>query len=457
MVSSQTYLPPSIATPVVSNTYLPPASIATPVVSNTYLPPTPVVSNAYLPPATVTKTYVPSAYNAISYARPLSKIATYTPTSNIVSVPAVSKVAYGYPNIATKYISSAVSPAISSTYSAGHYGHASPAYTSYSSPVVSQYAVTPTAASLGLHSAGVKYASANLGYAAVSPAPAISKTYVSSPAVSSAYLSNNLGYAAHGYSSLGVANVAAVTPVTKYDSSAPAYSAYGAHSAGVKYASANLGYAAVSPAISKTYVSSPAVSSAYLSNNLGYSAPGYSSLGVSNVAAVAPVTKYVSSAPAVSTSYISSPVVKQIASPLLTRYDASPSYGYASHLGVSNVAAVAPVTKYVSSAPAVSTSYVSSPTVQQIASSYGAYGASPSVGYASHLGTKYVSSPGIATYGSKVAYAGSYAPAVSSSYIPRPVVSAAAYAPAVKQVSYATNPLLGAGIYGTGVHASHLQ
>lgn len=66
-------------------------------VTKSYLPPPPVITKSYLPPI-----------GPVSYTAPVAKIATYTPTTNIVSIPAVKSVEYQYPKISTGYQAASV-------------------------------------------------------------------------------------------------------------------------------------------------------------------------------------------------------------------------------------------------------------------------------------------------------------------------------------------------------------
>lgn len=75
-----------------------PVSYAQPVITKSYLPPVAPVS--YAAPV-VAKSFVP-AVNQYAYTAPLSKVATYTPTSNILTVPAIKTVAY--PKITPGYL-----------------------------------------------------------------------------------------------------------------------------------------------------------------------------------------------------------------------------------------------------------------------------------------------------------------------------------------------------------------
>lgn len=87
--------------------YAAPAIQPAPIITKSYLSSSPVITKSYLPPiATVapviTKSYLPPV-NQFAYTAPISKVATYTPTTNIVSIPAVKTVDYQYPKISTGY------------------------------------------------------------------------------------------------------------------------------------------------------------------------------------------------------------------------------------------------------------------------------------------------------------------------------------------------------------------
>lgn len=92
------------SSPVVTKSFLP---------TNSYLPPAPVITKSYLSPAPVA-TVGPYPYASVapvitkSYLPPLSKVATYTPTSNIVSIPAVKSLEYQYPKVSTGYHAASV-------------------------------------------------------------------------------------------------------------------------------------------------------------------------------------------------------------------------------------------------------------------------------------------------------------------------------------------------------------
>lgn len=111
------------SSPVVTKSFLPSA----PIVTNSYLPPAPVITKSYLPPVgtvapytpytpytpyasvapVITKSYLPPV-GPVGYTAPLSKVATYTPTSNIVSIPAVKSLEYQYPKVSTGYHAASV-------------------------------------------------------------------------------------------------------------------------------------------------------------------------------------------------------------------------------------------------------------------------------------------------------------------------------------------------------------
>lgn len=79
--------------PVITKSYLPPIANVASYPAVTPIPPiasvAPVITKSYLPPV-----------SQVAYTAPLSKVATYTPTSNIVSIPAVR---YSYPKYSTGY------------------------------------------------------------------------------------------------------------------------------------------------------------------------------------------------------------------------------------------------------------------------------------------------------------------------------------------------------------------
>lgn len=104
------------SSPVVTKSFLPSA----PIVTNSYLPPAPVITKSYLPPVAtaapypyasvapvITKSYLPPV-GPVAYTAPLSKVATYTPTSNIVSIPAIKSLEYQYPKVSTGYHAASV-------------------------------------------------------------------------------------------------------------------------------------------------------------------------------------------------------------------------------------------------------------------------------------------------------------------------------------------------------------
>lgn len=97
--------------------------VSAPVITKSYvhpsvIPPTPVYTKAYLPPPiaapvasvapVITKSFL-RPVNQFAYTAPLSKVATYTPTSSLVSIPAAVKtVDYSYPKITTGYHASSL-------------------------------------------------------------------------------------------------------------------------------------------------------------------------------------------------------------------------------------------------------------------------------------------------------------------------------------------------------------
>lgn len=90
---TKSYVTPA---PIITKSYLPPiAPIAT--VAPAYASVTPAITKAYLPPV-----------SQLAYTAPLSKVATYTPTSSIVSIPAVKSVAYQYPKYTAGYQAASV-------------------------------------------------------------------------------------------------------------------------------------------------------------------------------------------------------------------------------------------------------------------------------------------------------------------------------------------------------------
>lgn len=135
--------------PVATKAYLPPVkhvSYAAPVITKSYLPPVtptytaPVVTKSFLPPVTYTgklinwRILMHDIYwiliilkkNCI-FTAPLSKVATYTPTSSVLAVPAVKTVAY--PRVTPRYLPPAPKLTINT-----------PLYTA---PVVTKYASAP--------------------------------------------------------------------------------------------------------------------------------------------------------------------------------------------------------------------------------------------------------------------------------------------------------------------------
>lgn len=96
--------------PVITKSYV------SPVIPSA-IPPTPIYTKAYLPPIAapvasvapvITKSFL-RPVNQYAYTAPLSKVATYTPTSSLVSIPAAVKtVDYSYPKIATGYHASSL-------------------------------------------------------------------------------------------------------------------------------------------------------------------------------------------------------------------------------------------------------------------------------------------------------------------------------------------------------------
>lgn len=97
-----------ISAPLITKSYvsaaIPSAIQPAPVYTKAYLPPigpvasvAPVISKSYLRPI-----------NQFAHTSPLSKVPTYTPTSSLVSLPAVKTVDYSYPKITTGYHASSV-------------------------------------------------------------------------------------------------------------------------------------------------------------------------------------------------------------------------------------------------------------------------------------------------------------------------------------------------------------
>lgn len=90
-----------VSAPVITKSYLSPAIPS-------IVAPTPAYTKAYLPPIAapvapvITKSYI-RPVNPIAYTAPLSKVATYTPTSSLLSIPAVKTVDYSYPKISSGY------------------------------------------------------------------------------------------------------------------------------------------------------------------------------------------------------------------------------------------------------------------------------------------------------------------------------------------------------------------
>lgn len=119
----------------------------------TSVTPAPIIKQAYYSAPVVTKTFTPQV-TQLSYAAPLSKVATYTPTSNIVAIPAVKQIDYQYPKITsgylppapitTKYVSS---PAVGYVSNHANVAISSPGYTlnapAYAAPIVTKYATSP--------------------------------------------------------------------------------------------------------------------------------------------------------------------------------------------------------------------------------------------------------------------------------------------------------------------------
>lgn len=98
-----------VSAPVITKSYVSP-------VYPSAIPPTPVYTKAYLPPIApvasvapvITKSFL-QPVNQLAYTAPLSKVATYTPTSSLVSIPAAVKtVDYSYPKITTGYHASSL-------------------------------------------------------------------------------------------------------------------------------------------------------------------------------------------------------------------------------------------------------------------------------------------------------------------------------------------------------------
>lgn len=98
------------SSPVITKSYVP----AAPVIAKTYVPSPHIITKSYLPPVgpsiapVITKSYLPPV-SQVAYTAPLSKVATYTPTNNIVPIPVVKSFDYSYPKIATGYQAASVS------------------------------------------------------------------------------------------------------------------------------------------------------------------------------------------------------------------------------------------------------------------------------------------------------------------------------------------------------------
>lgn len=427
----------------------------------------------------ITKTYLPPPTAAFGYTAPLSKIATYTPTSNIVSIPSVNKVAvsaYDYPRIAigapavTKVVSS---PAISTAYAAGpafSQFSVSPTIASrvaYTSPFVKTYATSPSVATY----------TSNLGYSTqkILSAPAVANvisspavaTYASSPAISQYSVSPTLVPPSY-VSSPGRVAIGSTLGIT---------GGYIAPAAKVAYSSPAVSHLSVSPAVSSSYISAGrlAYSSPVLGSTYGLSgiAPAVRKIAAapaisSTYGVVSPSVATYSSAPAVSTSYVSTPIkqVSYASQPLLTRYAAAPAI---STLGAGGISA----TRYVSSpgitthltAPAITAQYTSQPL---------AYTSSAGLAQSYLATSPKIVSPSYASPISQYAasYAASPAPVVTS-YASSPAIAAYSTGLGAKQISVTGNPLLtgsyltgglGSGIIGTqpgiavssGLHASSL-
>lgn len=103
-----------VSAPIITKSYV---SQAAPVLTKSYISSPPIYTKSYISPVTpvapvasiapvITKSYLPPI-SQIAYTAPLSKFATYTPTSNIVSIPGVKS--YAYPKIATGYVFNRIS------------------------------------------------------------------------------------------------------------------------------------------------------------------------------------------------------------------------------------------------------------------------------------------------------------------------------------------------------------
>lgn len=101
-VITKSYLPP---TPIVTKSYLPPVAPVAPIATVApYAAVTPVAPIASVAPV-ITKSYLPPV-SPVAYSAPVvAKVATYTPTSNIVSIPSVN---YQYPKYSTGYQAASV-------------------------------------------------------------------------------------------------------------------------------------------------------------------------------------------------------------------------------------------------------------------------------------------------------------------------------------------------------------
>lgn len=108
--------PASVVKQIVSAPLITKSYVSSPIIPSA-IPPTPVYTKAYLPPIAapvasvapvITKSFL-RPVNQYAYTAPLSKVATYTPTSSLVSIPAAVKtVDYSYPKIATGYHAASV-------------------------------------------------------------------------------------------------------------------------------------------------------------------------------------------------------------------------------------------------------------------------------------------------------------------------------------------------------------
>lgn len=190
-----------------------------PIVKQVYS--APVVTKSYVAPAVATVShggygsYV-AAPTPIAYTAPLSKIATYTPTSNFV-VPAVKKVAaipaYQYPRITPGYLPPAA-PVVTTNYVSSNptavtyvssppkIAVATPAVSlatpTYSAPIVTKYAAPAIATSHGYGSAAYGYGS-SYGLSNVYTAPAVTK--VVSPSIATCeYFQNSTSITSHIFS-----------------------------------------------------------------------------------------------------------------------------------------------------------------------------------------------------------------------------------------------------------------